>query len=76
MNLRGRNPESQKPRKETIGDEVEYCQKEILDAILKSKTIFDELEVNTCIGHILRKSGVQFFSIVELYPGENTYIYK
>ena len=41
------------PRKETIGDEVEYCQKEILDAILKSKSIFDELEVNTFFGHIL-----------------------
>ena len=46
------------PRKETISDETEYCQKEILDAILKSKSIFDELEVNTCIGHVLSESGI------------------
>ena len=46
------------PRKETISDETEYCQKDILDAILKSKSIFDELEVNTCIGHALSESGI------------------
>ena len=39
------------PRKETINDEDNFCNKEILDAILKSKAIFDELE-----GHEMRKA--------------------
>ena len=31
-------------RKETIDDETQYCDQEILTAILKNKTIFDRLE--------------------------------
>ena len=39
------------PRKETIEDEDQFCNPEILKSILKSKSIFDQLE-----GHEMRKA--------------------
>ena len=39
------------PRKETIDDEVQFCNRQILQSILKSKEVFDQLE-----GHEMRKA--------------------
>ena len=39
------------PRKESIDDEDKFCDSEILASILKSKSIFDQLE-----GHEMRKA--------------------
>lgn len=39
------------PRKETIDDEDQFCSPEILQSVLKSKSIFDQLE-----GHEMRKA--------------------
>ena len=38
-------------RKETIDDEDQFCNKQILQSILKSKEVFDQLE-----GHEMRKA--------------------
>ena len=39
------------PRKETIEDETQFCNPEILKSIMKSKSVFDQLE-----GHEMRKA--------------------
>ena len=39
------------PRKETIDDEVQWCNPQILKSIMKSKAVFDQLE-----GHEMRKA--------------------
>ena len=39
------------PRKENIEDETQFCNPEILKSIIKSKSIFDQLE-----GHEMRKA--------------------
>ena len=39
------------PRKETIEDESQFCSLEVLQSIIKSKSVFDQLE-----GHEMRKA--------------------